>query len=49
VQQGLDYVAVWQAGMLSAQDIMEQAAAKGSGRAPAYQDLPPPKDLVRLK
>lgn len=49
VQQGLDYVAVWQAGMLSAQDIMEQAAAKGSGRAPAYQDLPPPKDLVHLK
>ncbi len=49
VQQGLDYVAVWQAGMLSAQDILEQAAAKGSGRAPAYQDLPPPKDLVHLK
>lgn len=47
VKDGLEYIAVWQSGMLSAQDIMEQAAAKGGGRAPNYEALPPPKDLVR--
>jgi enoyl-CoA hydratase len=49
VRDGLDYVAAWQAGMLSAQDLMEQAAAKGAGRAPQYGALPPPRDLVRSK
>ena len=47
VKDGLEYIAVWQSGMLSAQDIMEQAAAKGGGRTPSYEALPPPKDLVR--
>lgn len=49
IQEGLEYVAVWNAGMLSAHDLMEQAAAKGAGRAAQYDDLPPPKDLVRVR
>lgn len=48
VRDGLEYLAAWQSGMLSAQDVMEQAAAKGSGRPPSYEALPPPKDLVRI-
>ena len=46
VRDGLEYIAVWQSGMLSAQDVMEQAAAKGGGRPPSYAELPPPKDLL---
>ncbi len=49
VRDGLEYVAVWNSAMLSAQDLMEQAAAKGGGRPPNYEDLPPPKDLVRIR
>lgn len=47
VRDGLEYIAAWQSGMLSAQDVMEQASARGQQRPPSYGELPPPKDLLR--
>ena len=35
--------------MLSAQDLMEQAAAKGPDVPQRYDDLPAPKDLVKVR
>ncbi|HXI86842.1 MAG TPA: crotonase/enoyl-CoA hydratase family protein [Parvularculaceae bacterium] len=39
----LDYVGVWNAGMLSAADIMESYQAKAEGRAPRHAELKPVK------
>jgi enoyl-CoA hydratase len=39
----LDYIALWNAAMLSADDIRESFSAKGEKRAPVYAELKPAK------
>jgi len=42
INDGLDYIATWQAGMYNpAADMMESFAAKGEKREPVYDDLLP--------
>lgn len=41
VRDSLDHIATWQSGMFQAADMIESATAKGEGRAPSYDDLPP--------
>lgn len=40
----LDYVAVWQTGMLSAEHMREAMTARAQGRAPEFPDLAPLRD-----
>jgi enoyl-CoA hydratase len=41
VDQGLEQIATWQAGMFQQADLLESFMAKGEGRNPAYQELLP--------
>jgi enoyl-CoA hydratase len=46
VDQGLEQIATWQAGMFQQSDLMESFVAKSEGREPSYPDLlPEPKSL----
>ncbi len=49
VADGLRYVAAWQSGMLFSSDLMEQMAARQARRDAEFEDLLPPKGLVRRK
>jgi enoyl-CoA hydratase len=40
VQDGLDHVATWQAGMFHGDDLAEALRARGEKREPAFEDLP---------
>ncbi len=40
VEDGLNYIATWQAGMFFGGDMAEAFVAKGEGRKPAFQPLP---------
>ena len=41
VEEALNYVATWQAGMFQPQDVKEAFGARQEKRKPAFQDLPP--------
>ena len=46
VDEGLDYIATWQAGMFQPADMMEAFAAQSEGREPSFDDLlPAPEGL----
>ena len=46
VEDGLNFIATWQAGMFQPTDMLESFAAKGGRRAPDFDDLLPlPKDF----
>jgi enoyl-CoA hydratase len=40
VEDGLNYIATWQAGMFFGGDMAEAFVAKKDGRAPCFQNLP---------
>jgi enoyl-CoA hydratase len=40
VEDGLNYIATWQAGMFFGGDMAEAFSAKQAGRAPRFQNLP---------
>jgi enoyl-CoA hydratase len=40
IEDGLNYIATWQAGMFFGGDMAEAFAAKQAGRAPQFQNLP---------
>ena len=46
IQDGLNYIATWNAAMLSRADIGEAFAAKSEKRAPIYDDLDPTRKLA---
>ena len=48
VADALDYVSVWQAGMLLSDDLIAVARASQTKSKPDFEDLPPPRNLVRL-
>jgi len=41
VEEALNYIAIWQAGMFQPQDVKEAFEARQEKRKPAFQDLPP--------
>jgi enoyl-CoA hydratase len=45
VEEALDYIATWQAGMFQPQDVREAFEARQEKRKPAFQDLPPVRKL----
>ena len=45
VEDGLRYVATWQAGMLFTSDIIEQIVANQEKRSPAFADLLPERRI----
>ncbi len=47
VDDALNYMAVWQSGMLFSNDLFEAAAANAQKREPVFDNLLPPKKLVR--
>ncbi len=49
VDDALRYMAVWQSGMFYSNDLFEAAAANAEKRAPIFEDILPPKQLVRRK
>ena len=49
VADGLNYIAVWQAGMFLTEDLMEQIAANREKRPARFADLLPAKRLVRRR
>jgi len=49
VDDALRYMAIWQAGMFYSNDLFEAAAANAEKRAPAFDDVLPPKQLIRRK
>lgn len=49
VDDALRYMAIWQAGMFYSNDLFEAAAANAEKRAPVFDDILPPKQLIRRK
>jgi len=49
VDDALRYMAIWQAGMFYSNDLFEAAAANAEKRAPVFDDVLPPKQLIRRK
>ena len=49
VAEGLDYIALWQAGMFRTADVAEQMAANREKRPARFEDLMPPRHLVRRR
>ncbi len=49
VDDALRYMAVWQAGMFFSNDLFEAAKANAEKRPPVFEDMLPPKKLVRRK
>jgi len=49
VDDALRYMAVWQSGMFYSNDLFEAAAANAEKRTPIFEDILPPKQLVRRK
>ncbi len=49
VDDALRYMAIWQAGMFYSNDLFEAAAANTEKRAPVFDDVLPPKQLIRRK
>ncbi|GLQ05503.1 crotonase/enoyl-CoA hydratase family protein [Sneathiella chinensis] len=49
VDDALNYMAVWQSGMFFSNDLFEAAAANSEKRPPVFENLLPPKKLVRRK
>jgi enoyl-CoA hydratase len=49
VDDALRYMAVWQAGMFFSDDLFEAATANAEKRQPEFENLLPPKKLVRRK
>lgn len=47
VDDALNYMAVWQSGMFFSNDLFEAAAANAQKREPVFENLLPPKKLVR--
>lgn len=47
VDDALKYMAVWQSGMFFSNDLFEAAAANAQKREPVFENLLPPKKLVR--
>ncbi len=47
VDDALNYMAVWQSGMFFSNDLFEAAAANAQKREPMFENLLPPKKLVR--
>ncbi|MBL4907223.1 MAG: hypothetical protein JKX94_07215, partial [Sneathiella sp.] len=47
VDDALNYMAVWQTGMFFSNDLFEAAAANKEKREPVFENLLPPKKLVR--
>jgi enoyl-CoA hydratase len=45
VEEALNYIATWQAGMFQPQDVKEAFGARQEKRKPAFQDLPPVRKL----
>ena len=45
VEEALNYVAIWQAGMFQPQDVKEAFGARQEKRKPAFQDLPPARKV----
>ena len=45
VEEALNYIATWQAGMFQPQDVKEAFQARQEKRKPAFQDLPPVRKL----
>ena len=42
---GLDYISIWNSGMMNSAEIMEALAAKQDGREAEFVDLPPKRKL----
>ena len=42
---GLDYISIWNSGMMNSAEIMEALAAKQEGRDAEFVDLPPKRKL----
>jgi enoyl-CoA hydratase len=49
VADGLDYIAVWNAGMLLTEDMAEQMQANQEKRPAKFADLLPPRRIARRK
>jgi enoyl-CoA hydratase len=49
VADSLEYMATWQAGMFLTEDLMIQAMANQSKSKPAFEDLLPPRNIVRRR
>lgn len=49
VDDALKHMAVWQAGMFFTKDLMEAATANAQKREPEFEDMLPPRKLVRRK
>ncbi len=49
VDDALNYMSVWQSGMFFSNDLFEAAAANAQKREPKFDNLLPPKKLVRRK
>lgn len=49
VDEALNYMSVWQAGMFFSNDLFEAAAANAEKREPVFDNILPPKKLVRRK
>lgn len=49
VADGLEYIAVWNAGMLRSDDMLEQMTANREKRAPNFAPLLPPKGYVKRR
>ena len=49
VDDALNYMTVWQSGMFFSNDLFEAAAANMQKREPVFENLLPPKKLVRRK
>jgi enoyl-CoA hydratase/carnithine racemase len=47
VDDALKYMAVWQSGMFYSKDLFEAAAANAEKRAPTFDNILPPKKLIR--
>jgi len=46
VADSLRYIAGWQSGMFQGGDMLEEFTAKGEGRDPVFDDLPPRPDAL---
>ena len=49
VDNALNYMSVWQSGMFFSNDLFEAAAANMEKRTPVFENILPPKKLVRRK
>jgi len=49
VEDALKYMALWQAGMFYSNDLLEAAAANSEKRAPVFENMLPPRQLVKRK